>query len=115
MRYTPDMAGDKMVEYVVARDLKRALYKHIRAINRLKHRDCLYKAQVFDEIVIETYTNEVDIWVLDKIKSNKWNSYLFHLISEGYTSKQRSDLTKMHRRTLYNEEKKLCQLLKPKP
>lgn len=114
IKYTPDMASDTMVEYVVARDFKRALHHHIRAINRLKFRDCLYHADIFDEIVVETYNDEVDIWILDKIKSNKWNSYLFHLISEGYTSKQRSELTKIHRRTLYNEEKNLCHLLKPK-
>jgi hypothetical protein len=115
IKYTPDVASDVMVEYVVARDFKRALHHHIRAINRLKFRDCLFYADIFDEIVVETYTNEVDIWILDRIKSNKWNSYLFHLITEGYTSRQRSELTRIHRRTLYNEEKKLCQLLKPKP
>ena len=114
IKYTPDIASDKMVEYVVARDFKRALHHHIRAINRLRYRDCLFHADIFDEIEIEAYTEEVDFWVLDRIKSNKWNSYLFHLISEGYTSVQRSELTKIHRRTLYNEEKKLCQLLKPK-
>ena len=114
IKYTPDLASSKMLEYVVARDFKRGLHHHIRAINRLKSRDALFYADVFDEIEIETYTNETDYWLLDIIKSNKWNSYLFHLISEGYTSIERSQLTKLHRRTLYNEEKKICQLLKPK-
>ena len=114
-KYTPSNASDRMVEYVVAKDFKRGLHHHVRAINRLKARDALFYSETFDENDFGINTVFPDFYVLNIIKSNTWNSYLFHLISEGYSTVERSELTKLHRRNLYKEEKKLCQLAKQKP
>ncbi len=114
IKYEPSSASDKMIEYIVAKDFKRGLYHHIRAINRLKARDALFYSEMFDEEEFATYIVLPDHYMLNIIKSNQWNSYLFHLISQGYTTVERSELTKLHRRNLYKEEKKLCQLLKLK-
>ena len=114
-RYTPSSASDKMIEYIVAKDFKRGLYHHIRAINRLKTRDALFYSETFDENDFAINTVFPDFYVLNIIKSNNWKSYLFHLISQGYSTTERSELTKLHRRNLYKEEKKLCQLVKQKP
>jgi hypothetical protein len=115
LRYPPASASNKMVEYIVAKDFKRGIHHHIRAITRLKSRDALFYSETFDENEFEKYITYPDYFVLNMLRSNKWNSYLFHLISEGYTIGQRSELTKLHRRNLYKEEKKLCRLAKQKP
>jgi hypothetical protein len=103
-----------MIEYVVSKDYKLGLHHHIRAINRLKMRDALYYSEQLED---DDFTIEVifpDFFLIKKIQSNDWNSYLFHLISEGYSTIERSELTKLHRRNLYKEEQKLCHLVKLK-
>ena len=114
IRYIPSLASDKMIEYVVSKDYKLGLHHHIRAINRLKMRDALYYSEQLED---DDFTIEVtfpDFFLIKKIQSNDWNSYLFHLISEGYSTIERSELTKLHRRNLYKEEQKICHLVKLK-
>ena len=103
-----------MVEYIVAKDFKLGLYHHIRYILRLVERDAIYHAETEQNILILTYTEMPDWLFLKKINIdfNKWQSYLFYMIKEGYTSIQRSELTKIHRRNLYKEEQKIWQSLK---
>lgn len=113
-KYKPALARSSMIEYIVARDFKHGLYHHIRFANRLKERDALYHSESIENIEIAVEFDTPDYFLLDAIKNNEWDSYLFHLISQGYTSVERSTLTKIHRRNLYKEEKEIWDLAKQK-
>ena len=96
------------------KDLKLGIYHHMRYILRLLKREALYHADIDNTFEIPMLTETPDFLLLNKIDIglNKWQSYLFHMIREGYTSVQRSELTKIHRRNLYNEEQKIWHLIK---
>jgi len=113
-RFTPKLASPKMMEYIVARDLKLAIYHHIRDTVRLLRREAMYHSDIGENLEIPVEDIVPDFFLLDKVKMglNKWQSYLFFMIREGYTSVKRSELTKIHRRDLYKEEKKIWHLIK---
>ena len=111
LRYKPTFAQPLMVEYIVAKDFKLGLYHHIRYILRLVDRDAIYNVEEREFDIAVTF-DLPDYLLLQNIGLNIWQSYLFHLIKQGYNSITRSVLTKLHRRNLYNEERKIWLRLK---
>ena len=113
-RYVPTLANAKMIEYIVAKDLKLGIYHHMRYTLRLLGREALYHADIEENLEVQIVEIVPDFLLLKKIDKglNKWQSYLFYMIREGYSSVHRSELTKIHRRNLYNEEKKIWHLIK---
>ncbi|MBM08029.1 MAG: hypothetical protein CMF69_00395 [Magnetovibrio sp.] len=113
-RYVPTLANAEMIEYIVARDLKLGIYHHIRYTLRLCKRDAFYRVVDAPGFQVAVQTELPDFILLAKMKINltKWQSYLFYLISQGYTTVKRSAMTKTHRRNLYKEEQKIWDSLK---
>ena len=114
VRYIPTLANSKMIEYIVAKDLKYGIYHHMRYTLRLSEREAWYR--VIDvpnfDIAVEYVMTDCLLMKKIKMKMTKWQSYLFHMITEGYTSVKRSTMTKIHRRNLYKEEKIIWDSLK---
>jgi len=113
-KYKPALAKPGMIEYIVARDFKLGIHHHMRSINRLATRDALFTAESLEDYDIIDEVDFPDFFLLETIKGNDWNSYLFHMIANGYTSTERSQIVKIHRRNLYKEEQQIWQLLKQK-
>ena len=114
IRYIPTLANAKMIEYIVAKDLKHGIYHHIRYTLRLSERDAWYNVVDLPDFDIGVEYIMTDCLLMDnlKLKLTNWQSYLFHMISEGYSSVKRSTMTKIHRRNLYKEEKIIWDSLK---
>lgn len=115
-KYVPTLASSIMVEYVVAKDLKLALYHHIRYVSRLINREALYHSDIESNLEIQIEEELPDFFLLKNIDAdlNPWQSYLFFMIKEGYSSVKRSELTRIHRRNLYKEEQTIWHLIKQK-
>lgn len=114
-KYYPSLARPIMVEYVIARDFKLALKHHITGIWRKIHRDAHYIAEYDVDFDLEFDYSYVDTLVYKEIeKLTNWQQYLLKLILDQYSSKDRSELTLIHRRNLYIEEKKIWDLVKLK-
>ena len=113
-KYKPALARPAMIEYIVARDFKLGIHHHMRSINRLVNRDALFSAEGLENNDIIDEVDFPDFFLLDTIKQNNWDSYLFHLIKNGYTSTERSQIVKIHRRNLFKEEQQIWHLLKQK-
>lgn len=114
VKYIPKAKSDLIIEYVIARDLKLALKDKIvqywnKRINfSAFERYCNY---TFSQT---HYDKLPDYYLLNIIKQDYWMYYLCCLLHEGYTSIQRSDLTKIKRQNLHREEKQLWHLLRSK-
>lgn len=114
-KYYPSLARPIMVEYVIARDFKLALKHYITGIWRKVHRDALLTAEYGVDFDIELDYSYPDPLIYKQLeKLNNWQQYLLKLIIEQYSSKERSELTLIHRRNLYIEEKKIWDLIKLK-
>jgi len=113
-KYIPEQATPIMVEFIVAKDFKYGIYHQIRSVTRLLKRDALFSANFENDFEISVFEEPADILLLKtiEINTNNWQSYLFSLLKRGYTSIKRSEFTKIHRKTLYNEETKLWEHLK---
>ena len=114
-KYYPNLARPIMVEYVIARDFKLALRHHIVGIWRRINRDAHHKAEYNVDLNLEvdyTYSDPIVYKHLEKLDT--WQYYLLKLIIDQYSSKERSELTLIHRRNLYIEEKKIWDLVKLK-
>ena len=113
IRYEPTLARPVMVEYIVAKDFKLGIYHRIRSICRYIKRDAFFYLDPSDFEIATTFKMK-DFLLIKNLDLNAWQSYLLYLLKEGYTSVERSNLTKTHRRNLYNEEKEIWQLLNQK-
>ena len=114
-KYYPSLAKPIMVEYVVARDFKLALKKYIVSIWRKTKRDAHFIADYNVDLDLEFDYSYFDPLVNKQLeKLNNWQQYLLKLIIEQYSSKDRSELTLIHRRNLHIEEKKIWDLVKLK-
>lgn len=114
-KYYPTLAKPIMVEYVIARDFKLALKQQIVNVWRKVHRDAHLLADYdvdFDKEVDYSYLDPLVYKQLEKF--NNWQQYLLKLILDQYSSKDRSELTLIHRRNLYIEERKIWDLVKLK-
>ena len=113
-RYTPTLASPIMVEYLIAKDFKLGIYHHIRYTLRLLAREALYHSEMEANLEIPTDGSQIDWLLLKNIETEltTWQSYLLFMIKQGYSSIKRSELTKIHRRNLHNEEKKIWHLIK---
>lgn len=113
-KYFPTQANPIMAEYVIGRDFKLALNHYIRDIWRKHNRDALLSAEHsidFDAEYSYTYPDYI-MW--KNLNLDTWQSYIIKLIIDEYSSKDRSDLTLVHRRNLYLQEKKIWDLIKLK-
>lgn len=111
-KYYPSLAQPGMVEYVIARDYKLSLKHFIKRIHNLKNRDALLTAVYgsnYDEAVIQEYP---DPFILNKDKLTAWHLYLLNLIVSNYNTVERSELTHIHRRNLYIEERTIWDSLR---
>ena len=113
-KYKPTSAKPIMVEYIVARDFKLGIYHHMRKILRLINRDAIYNLEDKYDFEIAITFKTPDYLLLKNIGLTPWQSYLFYLLKQGYSSTARSKLTKLHRRNLHKEEKQIWLLLKRK-
>lgn len=113
-RYIPTLASNKMIEYIIAKDFKLGIHHHVRYILRLVSREALYHADIDTTIEIGISEEVPDYFLLKRINLDltQWQSYLFFMIQQGYSSVKRSELTRIHRRNLYNEEQKIWHLIK---
>lgn len=112
-KYKPSLAAPIMVEYIAARDFKLGIYHQIRATHRLSKREAIfyiddYEFDIISELELPDYLLLKNIGA----ELNNWQSYLFFLIQQGYTSTKRSELTRTDRRNLYKEERKIWQSIK---
>jgi len=113
-KHKPTSAKPIMIEYIVARDFKLGIYHHIRKILRLINRDAIYSLEDKYDFEIAVTFKIPDYLLLHNIGLTPWQSYLFYLLKQGYSSTARSKLTKLHRRNLHKEEKQIWLLLKRK-
>jgi len=113
-KYKPSSAKPIMIEYIVARDFKLGIYHHMRKILRLINRDAIYNLEDKYDFEIAITFKTPDYLLLKNIGLTPWQSYLFYLLKQGYSSTARSKLTKLHRRNLHKEEKQIWLLLKRK-
>ena len=112
-KYKPSLAAPIMVEYIAARDFKLGIYHQIRATHRLSKRDATFYIDDYEFDIMSD--NELPDYLLLKnigAELNSWQSYLFFLIKQGYTSTTRSELTRTDRRNLHKEEKEIWQSIK---
>lgn len=116
IRYSPNLASPRMVEYIIARDLKTGIYNHIRKTNRLLKRDALHYCDDNTNFTTETFSpTEHDSLLRSRTeKLGQWGTYLAHLVQDGYTSVERAKLLHLDRRNLYREEEKIWHLLRKK-
>tara|TARA_B100000700_G_scaffold278126_1_gene326022 strand:+ start:78 stop:752 length:675 start_codon:yes stop_codon:yes gene_type:complete len=112
IKYKPVLAKPFAIELLVAKDFRIGLHSQIRSKNRLIDREALYHEQQKDFDIAVTFTLP-DFFVIRNIfKANRWSSYLFHLITQGFSSVKRAELTKTKRRNLYTKEKEIWDSLK---
>lgn len=114
VKYIPRANSDRIIEYVIARDLKFGLKDHILSFWASYSRQRQTAAQKYALEDTEYYDKLPDYYLVDTIRKDYWLYYLCSLIYEGYTSIQRSELTHIKRQNLYREEKELWHLLKSK-
>lgn len=111
-KYYPTLARPVMVEYVVARDYKLGLKHFIRNVWRQHGRDALLTAEYdvdYDKKISYSYQ---DPFIFDKDNMSPWHLYLLNLVLSNYNTTERSELTHIHRRNLYIEEKKIWDSIK---
>lgn len=114
VKYIPRAKSDLIIEYVIARDLKLALKDKIIQYWDKRIDLCALERYYSSNFEYQHYDKLPDYYLLNIIKQDYWMYYLCCLIYEGYTSVQRSDLTKIKRQNLYREEKQLWHLLRSK-
>jgi hypothetical protein len=103
--------------YHIAMEMKYAIFLHIRKINQLCKRDLhFHKNSLYFTSRQTSYEENMDlILIFNQIDSiNNWTKYLFFLIKEGYTIKQRCELLNLTPKELAQEENIIWQLLRQK-
>ncbi len=103
--------------YHIAMEMKYAIFIHIRKINQLCKRDLhFHKKSLYFTDRQTSYEESVDLLLIfDQIESiSDWVKYLFFLIKEGYTVKQRCELLNLTPKQLAQEENVIWQLLRQK-
>jgi len=112
VKYIPRANSDKIIEYVIARDLKLGLKDEILSFWSRYRRENSFNVNEISTDNFVYYDKLPDYYLVDTIKKDYWLYYLCSLIYQGYTSIQRSELTHIKRQNLYREEKELWHLLK---
>jgi len=95
----PTKGRPLMVEYYFITDFKYELSKYIK---KQKYNTTNNIKQEYSEIKLNINFE------------NNWQEYLYNLYMQGYNNSEISQLTKLSRKTIIKEGKKLCQCLKHK-
>lgn len=101
----------------IAMEMKYLIFVHIRKIIQLCKRDLyFYRDSLYFTYQNESYEESQDIiYIFDQIhKINPWHSYLFKLICEGFSIKERCKILYLTPKELHKEENLIWQLLKQK-
>ncbi len=101
----------------IAMEMKYAIFLHIRKINQLCKRDLhFHKKSLYFTHIETSYEENMDLLLIfNQIDSiSNWVKYLFFLIKEGYTAKQRCELLNLTLKQLAQEENVIWQLLRQK-
>lgn len=114
IKYKPKLAKPLAVEYIVASDFRMGLNHLIRGACRRIKRDAFTKADSYEKIEIPVLVEPADYLLIENLDLDRWESYLLHLLKQGFSSVERSQLTHFHRRSLHTQEQNLWHLLKQK-
>ena len=109
-QYYPKAARPKMVEYVFAYPYRAYLRKYIKAQLRA---ECI--AFVDDETILAreaTEQGQPDVFIIKSAGSNRWEEYLFYLISNGFTTMEIAEVVRLPRETFYYEEREVWEQIK---
>lgn len=113
-KYSPTLARPVTIEYVIARDFKYGLHHFISYAYAKRQRDALDRAESTDTIELSYVPTIPDYLLMNNMKLNRWQSYLFQLMLDRDTSTSRAKLSHYKRSNLFHEEKKIWQLLNKK-
>ena len=114
IKYKPKLAKPLAIEHIVANDFRMGLNHVIRGACRRIERDAFTKAESYEKIEIPVLVEYADYLLIENLNLDRWESYLLHLLKQGFSSVERSQLTHFHRRSLYTQEQNLWHLLKQK-
>lgn len=112
MGYYPKFAKPISVEYVIVTDFRYAVNAAIRSVLSIAVHEIDYAKNscISPGLLIEY--DLPDYLLLKNLSFSKWESYLFYLVLEGYSSYEISRITRIPRETYYYEEKQIWQCLK---